>query len=222
MDQDKTEAREQPPGASPNNSGAAQLNSRLDQAYCADRARLLFGCYRRDDANDADIYCSAITLVLSDYPRAVVEFVTDPRAGIPARYKFPPSAAEVKEACDAEMARAVRMAQPVSRIRPRDYVPPRADPGCRANVFVHADAPQYAIVKAWSESKEADERDWKLDDRGRAGVWVSLSIYENIAGGRIRVGVGKNWQSPSDAAMRAEYGRREAEAKAAAGEEFGP
>lgn len=42
----------------------------------------------------------AIAATLADYPREVVEHVTDPRTGLPAKLKFLPSVAEVREACE--------------------------------------------------------------------------------------------------------------------------
>ena len=54
-----------------------------------------------------------------------------------------------------------------------------------ANVFVHADAPQYAALDEWRRSGRADPRDWHDDDRGRAGIWVALSIVQRLAAGNF-------------------------------------
>lgn len=64
---------------------------------------MMFGCYRKQDANDPEIYVAAVTAVLSEYPREVIESVTDPRTGLPSRLKWLPTVAEVKEACEAVM-----------------------------------------------------------------------------------------------------------------------
>lgn len=42
----------------------------------------------------------AIAATLADYPHEVVEHITDPRTGLPAKLKFLPSVAEVREACE--------------------------------------------------------------------------------------------------------------------------
>lgn len=192
---------------------AVRSQYRLDPApliFCAERAKLLLGSYRRNDANDPDVYVQAITLVLSEFPKAVVEYATDPRSGIQATEQFrsfPPNSGELRAFCQQEVNRAHRMAQPAPKLANRFYTPPPSFAGCRANVFVHADAPQYPALKAWQESGDADSRDWKWDDEGRSGIWVALSIVENMGGlakGRI--------QAASDAMVRAELGRREAEA----------
>ncbi len=64
----------------------------------------MFGCFRKGDANDPEIYVAAIAAVLSEYPESVIDFVTDPRTGLPRSCKFLPQVAEVSDACDAQMA----------------------------------------------------------------------------------------------------------------------
>ena len=83
--------------------GSQGLESRsgLGQvSWAAERTGILFGCYRRGEANDPEIYTMAIAATLAEYPREVVEHVTDPRTGLPAKLKFLPSVAEVREACE--------------------------------------------------------------------------------------------------------------------------
>jgi hypothetical protein len=225
-DKSKTEAQAELPVGSPTESEADNSRSRQDllhQAYCADRAKLLLGSYRRDDANNPEFYVQAITMVLNEYPRAIVEYVTDPRCGIQSLEQFrawPPNSGEVKKACDDELARAHRMSKPGPIFRKRDYVPPRNDPGCWANVFVGPSSPNYAAALAFTESPEADRRAWRFGDfRGINGIWLSLNDYERARGG---VGLAKTWQSPSDAAMRAHYSAEEAKRRFAETENPAP
>jgi hypothetical protein len=72
----------------------------------------MFGCFRTGQANDPDLYVAGIAAVLAEYPRKVIDFVTDPRTGLPRKLSFLPSIAEVSGACDEEMA-------PISRERRR-------------------------------------------------------------------------------------------------------
>lgn len=79
--------------------------------YAAERAKLLFGQYRRGDANDPDIYVASITAILTDYAPETVRLVTDPRTGISSYEKFRiwmPNPGELKEACEAIEAPARR------------------------------------------------------------------------------------------------------------------
>jgi hypothetical protein len=64
-------------------------------------ALMLFGCYRKGDANDPEIYAAAIAATLSDFTREVVDYAVDPRTGIASKVKFLPTVAEVREFCQA-------------------------------------------------------------------------------------------------------------------------
>ncbi len=205
-DQDvMTVARVPQRGDLPNARSA--VSSHLDRApadHCLRAAETMFACYRRDQAANPEIYAAAIGAVLSEYPKLVVDVITDPRTGIQNRCDWPPTIKEMREACDTEAAKQWRAATATPKPNfNRPYVPPPNFPGCRANVFVRADAPQYPALKAWSESKDADHRDWKLDEKGRAGIHVSLLIFQNL-GSRGRVASG---QSPSEGELRASLAR---------------
>ena len=120
-------SRNAPPGA--NKFGAP------DQAWCLEMTQILFSCYRKDEAHDGDIYCAAVASVLAEYPREVVETVTDPRTGIASESKFLPSVAEVRSFCSVTAARAAIANAPRRPVKP--YVPPPLPPG-RINSTMHA------------------------------------------------------------------------------------
>lgn len=63
-------------------------------------AMMLFGCYRKGDANDPEIYTAAIAATLADFAPEVVQYATDPRTGIASKVKFLPTVAEVREFCE--------------------------------------------------------------------------------------------------------------------------
>ncbi len=79
----------------------------------------MFGCFRRGEANDPTTYAAGITRILADYPREVIERVTDVVRGIPSKQDFLPTPREVKAACEAEME-PIRRAQQKER-REREY-----------------------------------------------------------------------------------------------------
>jgi hypothetical protein len=87
---------------------APSLPKNVQPQAAIDRARLLVGCYRKEDWNDPDIAFRAIVSVFARYPESVVIAVTEPATGLPSRLKWPPSIAEVVEACKAEMAPMLR------------------------------------------------------------------------------------------------------------------
>lgn len=80
------------------------------KSYAAKRARLLFGCYRKGDANDPETYVAAITAVLSRYEEQVIRAVTHPAKGLPIRTQFLPTVKEVFDACE-EIAAPKREAE---------------------------------------------------------------------------------------------------------------
>lgn len=166
----------------PKSNGQHPLQSTCDLDYAAERADLMFGCYRRGDANNAETYVTAISAVLIHYSPDVVKAVTDPYSGLPSRkkengYSGMPDVADVKEACEHEARRLVRMAEYAKRPIVLKRLPrPAASPGDFANVLVGKDTPQYGRVLTMIEG--ADVRDWKWDDRGR-GIWVSLNLLDS-------------------------------------------
>jgi hypothetical protein len=70
---------------------------------------VLFGFYRRADANDPEIYVAGAAAILSEYPPEIVDYVCDPRTGLARKLKRLPTLAEISEACESRMdyARAV-------------------------------------------------------------------------------------------------------------------
>lgn len=61
---------------------------------------LMFGSFRRGEANDPEIYATAIAKVLSGYDRGVIDFVTDPATGMASKSDFLPTVNELKKACE--------------------------------------------------------------------------------------------------------------------------
>ena len=142
----------------------------------------MFGCYRRSEAADPDTYTGAIALVLAHYPMEVVEVVTDPYAGLPGRktesgWSGLPDVADVREACDNEVARRTRMAKYTALPRSRPYIlsPISTKPGAFATVFVASTASSYA--RFVERSKTADPREWRYDE-AQQGIWVVWSWLE--------------------------------------------
>jgi hypothetical protein len=85
-------------------NGESSHSGRGPAAFCLRRAELMLSCYRKDETHNPEIYSAAIAAVMGEYSEAVVEYVTDPRTGLPSRQKFLPNVAEVREALDARAA----------------------------------------------------------------------------------------------------------------------
>jgi len=162
-------------------SGSRHSMSPHHAAYAMERARMLFGCYRRGDANDPETYVAAITRVLASCDADLIREVTDPLTGIQTTEKymvFMPNAGELKVYCDGVAARRERLQRLGSLPKP-DFTrarlpPPPPAPGDKATIFVPASNPRYPELKKWSET--ADPRLFKFE--ARPGIWVSYDTWE--------------------------------------------
>lgn len=67
--------------------------------WILERVNILCICYRKSDANEPQGFAAAAATALSDYPTDIIEFITDPRTGLPSKIKWLPSIAEIHEAC---------------------------------------------------------------------------------------------------------------------------
>lgn len=184
------------------------FQARQDQrrsAWISALSRQVLSSYRRDDFADPDGFLVQLGMVLERYPDAVIRDITSPLTGIQRRTKWPPSIAEVVEACDAEVARLARIAQASSyRTAPRAERAPQH----RANVFVPADNPRYAALV--EKSRTADPMDWKWDNV-RPGIWVALGWVDEEAGPTVRHSLSQFTVDD----LRAIYARHDAAGEAA-------
>lgn len=157
--------------------------SNRDQAiYATERARVLFGCYRRGDANDPDAYVAAIAAVLSTYEPDLIRRVTDPRTGISTTEKFRtfmPNSGELKAYCEEQAVVADRVRRYAALPAPNWKALPKPPPapGDRANLFVHKGHPGYDEMVARAQHPDANPREWKWDEHGREGIWVNMNWY---------------------------------------------
>lgn len=84
-----------------------RLNSR--KTLILQRQRILFSAYRSDQYSDPEGYVASLQMVLEQYPNDVIIHVTDPRTGVQRHLKWPPSIAEIIEACDKRMQEKARL-----------------------------------------------------------------------------------------------------------------
>jgi hypothetical protein len=96
----------------------------------------IFSAYRKDSFADPEGFRVQIGAVLETFPMEVVEHVTDPRnsSSIQRICKFPPSIAEVGDACEAELrwrqrVEAARALPPPERWEKPTYLGTQGDGG---------------------------------------------------------------------------------------------
>lgn len=164
----------------------------------------MFGCYRRDQAADAETFTAAVTMVLAHYSAEVVKAVTDPFGGLPGRktengWSGLPDVAEVKEACEIEAARLARMAAYAKLPRSNFTRLPRPKPGAGAfaTIKVHPDYPRYQ--QFIERTATADMTEWRHDE---TGLWVSYKWMVDSAPSAM-----PRFKQFSDDELRNIYGR---------------
>jgi hypothetical protein len=171
--------------------------------------KAISSAYRKDLYSDPLGFVEQVGRLLEYYSDNVLIVATDPVnvESVQRRYPdAPPSVGQIAAVLDAESERQFRMAKAAHEKRPRPkftYVPLDKFPGCRANVFVDADAPQYQELREWSESEDADSCDWRLDAHGRPGIHVALGVFENL----WRLAPRDGWKPPPKDALRESLGR---------------
>jgi hypothetical protein len=84
---------------------------KCDPAWILKRIDLLMSSYRKTDYLNLEGFIATMGSILEDYPQAIVEYITDPKTGLQRRCKWPPTPAEVVEACAAEIAWRTKIAQ---------------------------------------------------------------------------------------------------------------
>lgn len=93
----------------------SSVNPSADPVFAVERTKLMFGCYRKDDAADPETYSAAVASVLAEYTPDILQRVTDPRSGLPSRQNWLPTVKEVREACDELEQREKQAAERASR-----------------------------------------------------------------------------------------------------------
>jgi hypothetical protein len=83
----------------------------VTELYATERVGFLLGQYAKARPHEPVIYTAGLAAILSEYPKEVVDFVTDPRTGLASTNKWIPEPAEVREACEAQVAPIRRQQQ---------------------------------------------------------------------------------------------------------------
>lgn len=70
----------------------------------ADRCELLMGQFRRDDADNPEVFTTALIALLAEYPPVVLDHICSPLDGLASSSRFVPSLFEIREACNKHLA----------------------------------------------------------------------------------------------------------------------
>lgn len=125
------------------------------------QARLLLGCFRTGDANDPEVYITAVVAVLSNYPPDIMRAVCDPVKGLPSQVKWLPTIAEVVESCQRLHEYDLRIAERERRIaeqlKERRALPqPRVSRGTidwRRATLLMAENPKVKVIGVFDKDR---------------------------------------------------------------------
>ncbi len=167
-----------PTRASRTQSDESSLNSKDRKALILRCQLALFSAYRADQYADPEGFKYSLGAILEGFADEVIRYVCDPRTGLQRRHKWPPTMAEIVEACEdhrdfLKRLRTERPRAPVAVLPP----PPRP-PGYCANVFVPEGHVRYQGLVDWA--KDADPKLWMFgrSSDNRAGIWIARGIWE--------------------------------------------
>ena len=123
-DKDDDQTPKKTPAASGGRSIGFAQGSKDRMKLASYHASLIFGSFRADQANDPDIYVTAITHLLAQYPPSVGARMSDPKNGLAGKSKFLPTVSEVREEAERlveEDARPARRSASIqAQLRERD------------------------------------------------------------------------------------------------------
>lgn len=141
---------------------------------------MIASCYRRDEAQNPELFADALALVLGDYPADIVKIAVDPRTGVIERFPMGlPNVGQIKQYLDDLLAKRDRLRHYAALPKPQPFrrTLEKAEP----NLFVPNEHRRYEVMaaKAQKEPERARfENHLCSDGQVRAGVWVPLDWFE--------------------------------------------
>jgi hypothetical protein len=183
-------------------SGKGLPRSPHDPHSCLAKARAIFSCYRRDEAQDPDGFVANLAVVLGDYPASIVDIAADPRTGVSTVHQMGlPNVGQIRQFLEDKLSHREKLQRLAELPKPEFQRLPKtpAGPGDLANVFVAKDVRQYPQMV--ERAKTGDPREFRFVDGARPGIWVALSWFDMPAA------VGSKFRTASTDEIRAYYAK---------------
>lgn len=152
--------------------------SRHDPVWALQKAKMIIGSYRRDEATDPEIFLSALVVIFDEYPAAVIDYACDPRTGVINKFQMGlPQVPQIRQFLEDAMAH-VAHTQHLARLpkyRRRDPLPlPKVQ-----NLFVPENVAGYALMVELAKHPSAiacEQTRFETrrceDGVERLGIWV--------------------------------------------------
>lgn len=156
----------------------------------AKRVRLMFGCFRRGEAEDVKTYTAAVANVLLDYSEDIIVSVTEPATGLPVKFDWLPTLKQVRDECErlkdlrAPVTRAAALLEkPVASEAEREAVAARMralreELAAKSEVAKRIEASP--VERALREGDEAKAKE--LAQQTMAGVRLSDEALRKFSG----------------------------------------
>jgi len=81
-----------------------------DSEWLLSRIEMILAGYRKADYHNPEGFMTQVAMNLMKFPKEVIEYVSAPETGIQTRLQWPPSLAEIVDACTAEQTRCREIA----------------------------------------------------------------------------------------------------------------
>jgi len=134
------------------------------------------GFYPQSAASDPQIFMTGMIELLAAYPAIIIENLCSVISGIPAKYKFLPSIAELKEECERYTTpHREREWEEYKRKRPPAYISPPENP-------THTERPTMDELRA----KHGENWGLKTVEQKRKGKWMDLGQIAKAYGVDIK------------------------------------
>jgi len=85
--------------------------TRYDENWLLSRIEMILAGYRKADYHNLEAFLTQAAMILRKFPADIIEFVSAPETGIQTRSQWPPSLAEILNACVAEQTHREKVAR---------------------------------------------------------------------------------------------------------------
>ena len=82
-----------------------------DENWLIGRIEMILSGYRKADYHNLEAFLTQAAMILRKFPADIIEFVSAPETGIQTRSQWPPSLAEILDACTAEQNHREKVAR---------------------------------------------------------------------------------------------------------------
>jgi len=99
------------PDNDPRKAPSPSQPTSYDENWLIERLEMILSGYRKADYHNLQMFMTQAAMNLMKFPREIIEYVSAPETGIQTRSQWPPSLAEIINACIAEQNHREKVAR---------------------------------------------------------------------------------------------------------------